>query len=123
MSAITVKLSDELAARLRYHEARLPEILELGLREVNAEGQGRFEGAAEVLEFLASLPSPEEILKLKASPRLEGRVQELLEKNGLSGLSPDEEREWEHYQFLEHLVRLAKANARLRLGERPNADA
>ena len=56
MSAITLELPDDLAKRLRVHEARLPEILELGLRELNAERQSGFEGAAEVLEFLAGLP-------------------------------------------------------------------
>ena len=56
MSAITLKLPDDLAEQLRNREDRLPEILELGLRELNAEGQGRFEGSAEVLEFLAGLP-------------------------------------------------------------------
>ncbi|SPF49013.1 hypothetical protein SBA4_400015 [Candidatus Sulfopaludibacter sp. SbA4] len=35
MPAITLQLSDELAERLRRHEERLPEILELGLRELN----------------------------------------------------------------------------------------
>jgi hypothetical protein len=40
---------------------QLPQILELGLREWNADAQSGFSGLAEVLEFLASLPSPEEI--------------------------------------------------------------
>src|SRR5437870_387863 len=75
MSAITLKLPDELAEQLRNHQDRLPEILELGLRELNAEGQGRFEGAADVLEFLATLPAPEEILKLRPSDGCTRRVQ------------------------------------------------
>src|SRR2546425_434025 len=62
MSAITLQLPDELAERLRKHEERLPEILELGLRELNADPQSGFEGATEILEFLAGLPSPEDIL-------------------------------------------------------------
>src|ERR1700682_4124992 len=104
MSAITLKLPDELAERLRRHENRLPEILELGLCELDADSQRGFEGAAEVLEFLAGLPSPEETMNLKASERLERRVRELLEKNRSDGLTPQEEDEWEGYEFLEHLV-------------------
>src|SRR5947199_3050556 len=104
VSAITLKLPDELAQRLRNHQDRLPEILERGLRELNAEAQGRFEGAAEVLEFLAGLPCPEEILKLRPSEHLKHRVERLLEKNRSSKLNPDEEEEWDNYQFLEHLV-------------------
>src|SRR5258706_6091390 len=115
MSAITIKLPDGLAERLRKHEGRLPEILEIGLRELNAEGQSRFDGTAEVLEFLASLPDPEAILKLRPSERFAGRVEHLLEKNRVNKLNSEQEKEWENYQFLEHLVRMAKANASLKL--------
>ena len=111
MSAITLKLSDELAARLQGHEDRLPEILERGLRELNAEAQSGFEGAAEVLEILASLQTPEEILKLRPSERLAQRVKELLERSCSGKLGTREQEEWENYEFLEHLVRIAKAKA------------
>jgi hypothetical protein len=86
--------------RLRRHEQRLPEILELELRELNAETQSGFEGASEVLEFLAGLPSPREILDLKPSEGLQRQVQELLEKNRTGTLSAEEERDWERYEFL-----------------------
>jgi len=101
MSAITLKLPDDLAERLWNHEDRLPEILELGLRELNAEGQSRFEGAVEVFEFLAGLPGRDEILKLRPSERFTRRVEYLLEKNRTKKLTPEEEEEWESYQFLE----------------------
>ena len=120
MSAITLKLPDDLAERLRNREDCLPEILELGLRELNAEGQGRFEGAADVLEFLAGLPGPEEILRLRPSERLAGRVNELLKKSKMSGLDASETQEWENYEFLEHLVRIAKAKTCLKLGLKPS---
>src|SRR5262245_62037415 len=123
MSAITLKLPDDLAERLRNREDRLPEILELGLRELSAEGQGRFEGAADVLEFLAGLPGPEEILKLRPSERLARRVKELLEKSNADGLDAQETQEWENYEFLEHLVRIAKAKACLKLGLNPAGNA
>ena len=58
MSPITFEVPDELAQRLRLLTDRLPRILELGLRELTASGQPGFVGAAEVLEFLAGLPSP-----------------------------------------------------------------
>ena len=116
MSAITLQLPDELVERLRRHEQRLPEILELGLRELNAETQSGFEGASEVLEFLAGLPSPREILDLKPSEGLQRQVQELLEKNRTGTLTAEEERDWERYEFLEHLVRMAKSKASLKLG-------
>ena len=122
MSAITLQLPDELVDRLRRHEEHLPEILELGLRELNAETQGGFVGATEVLEFLASLPSPQEILSLEPAERLQHQVQELLAKSRAGTLTDQEEQEWERYEFLEHLVRMAKAKARMKLGIQDDHD-
>ena len=99
MSPITLNLSDELAARLRPMTDRLPRILELGLREWDAASQQGFTGAAEVLEFLARLPAPEDILALRPSAALQARVSELLEKNRTAGLAPADEQEWEQYQY------------------------
>src|SRR5204863_9986600 len=76
MSALTLQIPDELAERLRGHEHELSEILELGLREL-ASGQG-FAGAAGILELLAQLPSPQEILELRPSPELQTRIDALL---------------------------------------------
>jgi hypothetical protein len=120
MGAITLTIPDDLAARVRSQQERLPEILELGLRELNAEKQDGFQGAADVLEFLARLPTPEETLKLRASERLQNRVSELLEKNRNDGLNASEEAEWERYEYLEHLVRMAKASASLKLKTAPD---
>jgi hypothetical protein len=80
MASITLRLSDDLASQIRAHECQLPRILELGLRELNASGQNGFDGAADVLELLAGLPAPEEILCLRPSPRLAERISRLLEK-------------------------------------------
>ncbi len=112
---ITVKVPDELASRLRSVEGDLPRILELGIREWHARSGAGFPGMAAVLETLASLPTPEEVLALRPSTSLQERIEELLEKNRGGGLSPEEQREWEQYQYVEHLVRLAKARAALKL--------
>ena len=119
MSSITLQLPSELARRLSGQEDRLPEILELGLRDINADTQAGFDGATEVLEMLASLPSPQEVMALRPSPPLSARVEELLGKNRDGGLNAAEQREWERYEYLEHLVRIAKANASRRLRESP----
>ncbi len=114
---ITFNLPEELANRLRPLEDELPKILELGLRELNASAQSGYKGAAEVLEVLAALPTPQEVLALRPSPDLQGRITALLEKNRGEGLSPEEKIEWAQYEYLEHLVRLAKAKAALKLKE------
>jgi hypothetical protein len=118
MSAITLDLPDDLAERLRPLTDRLPRILELGLRELYASSPSEFSGASDILEFLASLPTPEEILAFRPSPTLQARVSDLLERNRTVGLSLTEEDEWQHYQYIEHLVRLAKARAALKLQQR-----
>lgn len=111
MSAITLEIPGELAEQLRPLTDRLPQILQLGLRELQATGQPQFAGAAEVLEFLAQLPAPKDVMALRPSPAFEARVSALLEKNREQGLSAAEADEWGHYEFIEHLVRLAKAHA------------
>ena len=123
MSAFTLTVPDELAERLRNREDRLPQILELGLRELDAEAQGRFEGAAEVLEFLAGLPTPEEILNFRPPELLARRVTRLIEKHRAGALTSREEEEWENFSFLEHLVRVAKTKAYLKLGLEPSKNA
>ena len=112
---ISVEVPDELAQRLSALQDQLPQILEMGLREWNADTQAGFSGLAEVLEFLVNLPSPEEILALKPSEALQTQVQNLLEKHRTVGLTPEEERTWQQYEYVEHLVRVAKAKALLKL--------
>ncbi len=112
---ITLTISDELALRLQPVEKELPHILELGIRAWSDQGGAGFSGLTDVLETLASLPTPEEILALRPSAALQERLEELLEKNRSGSLSPDEQRAWEQYQYVEHLVRMAKARAALKL--------
>jgi hypothetical protein len=42
-------------------------------------------------------------------------MEDLLQKSRGGSLTPEEQREWEQYQYVEHLVRLAKARAALKL--------
>jgi hypothetical protein len=112
---ITMTVPDELATRLGPVEKELPKILELGMREWNARCGAGFSGLTDVLEALAALPTPEEVLALRPCAGLQARIDDLVEKNRGGSLSPDEQREWEQYQYVEHLVRLAKARAALKL--------
>ncbi|NJL21172.1 MAG: hypothetical protein HC895_10705 [Leptolyngbyaceae cyanobacterium SM1_3_5] len=116
---ITFDISEELAIRLSPLTDQLPQILEPGLRELTAASESGFAGAAEVLEFLAGLPSAEEIIALRPSNLFQAQITELLEKQRTQGLTPAEEQLWEQYQYqyqyLEHLVRIAKAKAFFKL--------
>jgi hypothetical protein len=115
MASITLSLPEDLALQIRAQQQQLPRILELGLREMNASGQSGFDGAADVLELLAALPAPDEILNLRPSTRLSARVAELIEKSRAGEMTPFDEEEWDRYEYLEHLVRVAKAAAQLKL--------
>jgi hypothetical protein len=107
---LTLTVPDDLATRLRAVEARLPEILELGLREWLSAPPG-YTGLNDVLETLASLPTPEEVLALRPTAAVQNRLEELLDRNRNGSLSVEELTEWERYEYIEHLVRLAKARA------------
>jgi hypothetical protein len=111
---ITLIVPDELAGRLEQVRERLPRVLELGLREWDAGQGATFAGLADVLETLASLPTPEEVLALRPAPAMQDRLEALLEKSRDGGLSEEGQREWEQYRYVEHLVRLAKARAALK---------
>jgi hypothetical protein len=115
---VTLELPEPLALSLRDATEHLPRILELGVRAWTATGRPEFDGVADVLEVLARLPAPQDVLALHPSSTLQARIEALLEKNRTRGLDPAEEREWQSYQYLEHLVRLAKATAFAKLRER-----
>src|SRR6266478_2723915 len=112
---VTLDLPDDLAADLRQYEDQSARIVAAGLREVKAAGDWRFHGLGQVLEKLAELPSPEEVIALRPSSELQARISELLEKNRNEGLTAGEAAEWERYELIEHLVRLAKARAMSKL--------
>jgi hypothetical protein len=113
MSDVTLHIPDDLAQRLSGREHQLREILELGLRELSADPG--FPGAAPVLELLATLPNPQEILDLRPSEDLQKRLNMLLEKSRAGSLTPAEVAEWDRYEYIEHLIRVAKASAQSKL--------
>jgi hypothetical protein len=114
---MTLEIADDLASQLKPYEAELRQILELGIRERQARGEAGYSGLSIVLEKLASLPAPEEVLALRPAPPLQERIDALLEKNRTDGFSLADQREWDQYQYVEHLVRLAKASAMRKLKE------
>ncbi len=112
---VTVELPDDIAAQLVSLQDEVPEILALGLLQLSANPSSGFSGLTEVLEFLAGLPSHQETLDFRLSEAAQSQVDSLLEKNRSNGLEPLEKRLWQQYEFVEHLVRMAKARALLKL--------
>jgi hypothetical protein len=70
-----------------------------------------FEDVNAIVEVLASQPTPDQVLALRPSPEVQARVTALLDQSKAGALSPQEEKELERYLLVEHLVRLAKADA------------
>ena len=112
---ITFDLPDEFVAQLQPFSDKIPQALELGLRELNAIDPNEFSGLAGILEFLASLPTPEAVIALRPSKAIQSQLSDLLEKNRTVGLTANEEKLWQRYQYLEHIVRMAKARAFMKL--------
>ena len=69
----------------------------------------------EIIDFIAAGTTPEEVANYRPSPAAQQRVADLIEREQNQHLSPDEKSELEHFMELEHILRLAKAKARLTL--------
>lgn len=67
----------------------------------------------EVIDFIAVGTTPEAVAAFCPSDAARVRVADLLARERVGGLTTEEKAELEHCAFLEHLMRLAKARARL----------
>ncbi|MCB1076939.1 MAG: hypothetical protein KDM63_21560 [Verrucomicrobiae bacterium] len=91
-------------------------ILAAGLERSRNIALGEVDRYSDLVDRLAELPSPEEILALKPSVELSERTEELIEKFKANSLSEAESEEWKGIERLEHLMRMAKAKAAIKLG-------
>lgn len=65
----------------------------------------------EIVEFIASGTTPTNVAAFRPSEKTKARIADLIQREKLSEISPDEASELNHYLQLEHLMRLAKARA------------
>jgi hypothetical protein len=120
MTTITLEVPDELAAQLNAVQDHLPALLYEVLvsarnnKAVGSLSRGRIHPAyREMVDFLASGPTTEQIIDHKPSQDLQERAAELLEKNREEGLIGDEEVELDGFEQVNQLMSLLKARARL----------
>ena len=73
----------------------------------------------EIADFLASGPSPDELLQFRPSPQTQARAEELLEKLKDDCLSADERGELDQFQQAERLMRFVKARIQVGKARRP----
>jgi hypothetical protein len=67
-------------------------------------------------DFMASIDA-QRVLAFHAPVQLQERVEDLLDKKENQPLTARELEELDHYMILEHIVRLAKSRARLKLAQ------
>lgn len=64
-----------------------------------------------VVEFIASSPTPEQVLNFRPSFEIQQRVEDLIHKKKTSALKPEEVAELDRFMFIEHIMIVAKKKA------------
>src|SRR4051812_37114959 len=114
---VTLELPDEWEDCLPSKEGELAEVVAAGLRRRRSRTRHELDSLSDVMDTLAELPSPEEVLALCPSLALSERIAFLLEKKRGQALTAEEAIEWDDILRTEHLVRIAKTKAAKKLGQ------
>ena len=69
----------------------------------------------EMIDFITSVPRPEEIISFSPSEASQLRLEDLQFKRREEGLTEDELHELEQFIMVEHIMRIAKVKAKKRL--------
>jgi hypothetical protein len=69
----------------------------------------------ELIELIITRGSPRDVIEFQPSEATKCRVRELVRREKENYLTPEEASELDTFMQLEHIMRLAKARARLRL--------
>jgi hypothetical protein len=67
----------------------------------------------EIIDFIAAGTTPETVIDYRPSADAQHRVAELIELERQCNLSSEEKAELDHFIELEHILRMAKAKARI----------
>lgn len=128
MAELTIQVPDELAQRLEPLRDRLPELLQRlvetvsprislpnQISSVTSQTDAPI-AYTEVLDFLITRPTPQEITTFKVSAAAQARLCTLLDKHREGTLTEAETTELDLYEQLEHLMILLKAKAYALIG-------
>ena len=108
MVQITMQVTEQLAKQLQPMSDWLPTILELSLIRFKTPA---VQTASEIMDFLASSPSSDDLLNYHVSDRAQERLQRLLAINQAGLASPEEQMELDEIGQIEHIVIMLKAQA------------
>jgi hypothetical protein len=73
------------------------------------------QAALEIARFIASHPTPEQVIAFQPSPDVVKRAYELIDAERIGMLSKEEYEEMESYLIIQHIMILAKAEAHRQL--------
>lgn len=104
-----MEVPDDLARRLSPISAWLPTVLELSLVGFRT---GAVQTAWEIIAFLATGPSPQEVIDFHVSDRAQQRLRRLLALEAAGELSSDEQVEIEEIERTEHIMIMLKGRIR-----------
>ena len=71
----------------------------------------------EIIDFLASTPTPEHIIAFRPSDQLEQRLDDLMQKNRDDTISVEERQELDEFLRMNHFMNMLKIRARQKLTE------
>lgn len=118
MTSITVEVPDHLATKIDAIRDRLPELLSEALM-LSAPNNGtkavpsmRYRVFEEMLDFLATGPTREQITAHKVHEHTQDRLRELLDKNRGEGLTEAENSELDAFEYVDYFMSILKARAR-----------
>jgi hypothetical protein len=112
MVEIKMQITDSLAQRLQPMYDWLPTVLELSLVGFKTPA---VQTASEIIDFLATGPSPGEVMAYHVSDRAQERMRRLLTISEAGLTSEEEQAELDEIGQIEHIMILLKAQAQEKL--------
>ena len=112
MVEIKMQITDSLAQRLQPMYDWLPTVLELSLVLFKTPA---VQTASKIIDFLATGPSPSEVMAFHVSDRAQERLRRLLVINEAGLASEAEQAELDEIEQIEHIMLLLKAQTEEKL--------
>ncbi len=112
MAQLTIEIPDALLPELEQVRSKLPMLLTQWITASRSVQQNIDQTTSqEVLSFLMTQPTPQDILNFKVSEKAQTRLKILLDRNCEGGLSEDESFELDGYDQLDQLMQMLKIQA------------
>ncbi|MCX5965253.1 MAG: hypothetical protein NT070_19635 [Cyanobacteria bacterium] len=112
MAQLTIEIPDALLPELEQVRSKLPMLLTQWITASRSVQQNIDQTTSqEVLSFLMTQPTPQDILNFKVSEKAQTRLKILLDRNCEGGLSEDESFELDGYEQLDQLMQMLKIQA------------